>query len=155
MLFGGSLGCLMLITATLPTDPAKLDKDKPLEAAAIAYLSARTVVHELHELSKSRLYYTKGLTTYKKRPHLDIVIARCCLQVPRGDAVEILALPEVRNPFAAGTEDKAFSLIDAIALEPDGPELLKHLHRQSSLSFKIRKRLLPLEQEVLAYLAAF
>lgn len=145
----------MLLSTTFTPDPAKLDKDKPLEAAAAAFLASRVVVYELHQLAKSRMATTKGQLTYLKRPHQDIVIARCSLAVPRGDAVEVVALPEAHNPFAATSETQAFDTIEAIAKETQGPELLKHLHRYSALTFKLTHKMTPLEKEVLAYLAGF
>lgn len=153
--WAAALGASMLISDTFTPDPAQLDKDKPLEAAAAAFLSSRVVVYELHQLAKSRLATTKGQLTYLKRPHQDIVIARCMLSVPRGDLVEVVALPEAHNPFAAVGETQAFDTIEAIAKETYGPEILKHLHRYSSLTFKLSPRMTPLENEVLAYLAGF
>lgn len=145
----------MLIAATFPADVSKLNRDNPAEHAAASFLKTRRLVHEMHRLSKSLFALTDVQRVFMKRPHPDLVIVRCGLTVPRGESVEVLALHQDNNPFAAENEDKAFERIDAIAAEPGGPELLMHLHRQAALTFNLTHKMTPLEKEVLAYLAGF
>lgn len=146
----------MLIAATFPADVSKLNRVNPVEHAAASFLETRRLVHEMHRLSKSLFALTDGQRVFMKRPHPDLVIVRCGLTVPRGESVEVLALHQDNNPFAAAAEEEALDRIEAIAeADPGGPELLMHLHRQAALTFKLTHKMTPLEKEVLAYLAGF
>lgn len=67
----------------------------------------------------------------------------------------MLALTAGLDPLKASTENEAFDIVDAIARTQEGVELLKGLNQVERLGEKLGKEITPVQQEVLAYIAAF
>lgn len=133
---------------------AKLDETNPEDQIILVYLKQAKTKAKLIEAALGREIDEERSKVHCNNPSEGYKIAQCSLN-STGEEIRVLALKAARNPLKASTEDEAFTIVDEIAQTKEGVALLKGLYAVERLGEKIGKELTPLEQEVLAYIAAY
>jgi hypothetical protein len=133
---------------------AKLDEANPEDKIVLVYLKQAKTKANLIDAALGREIDEERAKVHCNNPSEGYKIAQCSLN-NTGEEIRVLALKSARNPLKASTEDEAFTIVDEIAKTKEGIALLKGLYAVERLGEKIGKELTPLEQEVLAYIAAY
>lgn len=133
---------------------AKLDDQNPEDQIILAYLKQHRTQVMLINAPLGHAVAEDRSKINCNRPGDGYRFARCGLN-STGEEISVLALTAELDPLKASTEEEAFDIIDAVAHTQEGVELLKGLYQAERLGEKLGKEITPLQQEVLAYIAAF
>lgn len=133
---------------------AKLDENNPEDQVVLAYLKEHKTQVMLTDAALGHAITEERSKLNCNRPGEGYRFARCGLN-STGEEISVLALTTELDPLKASTENEAFDIVDAVAQTQEGIELLKGLYQVERLGEKLGKEITPLQQEVLAYIAAF
>lgn len=133
---------------------AKLNEKNPEDQVILAYLKNHRTQVMLVDAALGHAITEERSKLNCNRPGEGYRFARCGLN-STGEEFSVLALTTELDPLKASTENEAFDIVDAVAQTQEGIELLKGLYQVERLGEKLGKEITPLQQEVLAYIAAF